>query len=335
MYPRLVIDLQKLEHNTKVITEKYNFPIMGVTKCFCAEPAAVEAMIRGGIGFVADSRIENLMKIKTDLPKVLLRLPMISQLDEVVTEADIVLISELETISMMNEAAKKQNKIMKIVLMFDLGDLREGIWYEEDLLFAPKLLELSNIDLYGIGVNLTCYGGIIPTRKHIDMLRDIKQKLEAYGANIRMISGGNSSSLYLDDVTGINNLRIGEAILLGRETAFGEQIENMYDDVFTLEAEVVEADYKPSHPVGDIGMDAFGNKPIFEDRGKIHRAILAIGKQDIDLDSIYIENNILGASSDHLMIEGQFKVGDIVQFKLGYGGLLAVATSPYVKKEVK
>ncbi len=335
MYPRLVIDLHKLEHNTKVITQKYDFPIMGVTKCFCAEPTAVEAMIRGGIGYVADSRIENLMKVQTDLPKVLLRLPMISQLDEVVQEADIVLISELKTIELMNEAAKKRNKIMKIVLMFDLGDLREGIWYEEDLSFVSELLKLSNIDVFGIGVNLTCYGGIIPTRKHIEMLQEIKQRLEAYGANIRMISGGNSSSLYLNDVTGINNLRIGEAILLGRETAFGDQIEGMYDDVFTLEVEVVEANYKPSHPVGDIGMDAFGNKPVFEDRGNLHRAILAIGKQDIDIDSIFIENNILGASSDHLMIEGKFEVGDIVKFKLGYGGLLAVATSPYVKKEVK
>jgi predicted amino acid racemase len=308
---------------------------MGVTKCFCAEPEAVEAMIRGGIGYVADSRIENLMKIKTDLPKVLLRLPMISQLDLVVQEADMVLISEVKTIHLMNEAAKKIDKTMKIVLMFDLGDLREGIWYEENLDFVPELLELSHIDIFGIGVNLTCYGGIIPTKKHIDMLQEIKEKLEAYGANIRMVSGGNSSSLYLDDVTGINNLRIGEAILLGRETAFGNQIEGMYDDVFTLEAEVIEADYKPSHPVGDIGMDAFGNKPTFEDRGMIHRAILGVGKQDIDLDSIYIENNILGASSDHLMIEGTFEVGDIVSFKLGYGGLLAVATSPYVKKEVK
>lgn len=335
MYPKLVIDLKKLEHNTRVITEKYDFPIMGVTKCFCAVPEAVEAMIRGGIGYIADSRIENLMKVKTNLPKVLLRLPMISQLELVVQEADMVLISELKTISLMNDEAKKQNKIMKIVLMFDLGDLREGIWFEEDMSFVKELLEMTHIDVYGIGVNLTCYGGIIPTYKHIEELIRIKNELESYGADIRMISGGNSSSLYLDDVTGINNLRIGEAILLGRETAYGNLIEGMYDDVFTLEAEVIEADFKPSHPIGEIGMDAFGNKPTFEDRGNIHRAILAVGKQDIDTGSIYPEEIILGASSDHLMVEGKYEVGDIIKFKLGYGGLLASATSPYVEKEVK
>jgi len=335
MYPKLVIDLKKLEHNTKVIVDKYDFPIMGVTKCFCAEPEAVKAMINGGIGYLADSRIENLMKIETSLEKVLLRLPMISQLELVVQEADIVLISEIETIKKMNEYASKINKVMKIVLMFDLGDLREGIWYEDDFGFVSELLELNHIDVYGIGVNLTCYGGIIPTKKHIDMLLKIKEDLTKLGANIRMVSGGNSSSLYLDDVSGINNLRIGEAILLGRETAYGKLMDGMYDDVFMLEAEVIEADNKPSHPVGDIGMDAFGNVPSFVDRGNIDRAILAVGKQDVDIDSLYYDGQILGASSDHLMIEGKYQVGDIVRFKLGYGGLLAVATSPYVEKEVK
>ncbi len=335
MYPKLIVDLKKLEHNTKLIVSKYDFPIMGVTKAFCAIPEAVEAMIRGGIGYVADSRVENLMKIKTTLPKVLLRIPMISQLDLVVSEVDMVLVSELKTIRLMNEAAKKANKLMKIILMFDLGDLREGIWYQNDKLFVKEILKMKNIDLYGIGVNLTCYGGIIPKDIHSKMLMDIKNELTGYGANIRMVSGGNSSSIYLEDLEGINNLRIGEAILLGRETAFGNLIEGMYDDCFVLEAEVIEAGTKPSYPVGDIGMDAFGNVPTFIDIGPIERAILAIGKQDLDIDSIVFGGNVLGASSDHLMIEGSYKVGEIVRFKLEYGGLLSVATSPYVEKEVR
>lgn len=335
MYPKLVIDVKKLEENTRLIVEKYDFPIMGVTKAFCAIPEVVQSMISGGIGYVADSRIENLMKVETKLPKVLLRIPMISQLDKVVKEADMVLISELLTIKLMNLEAKKINKVMKIVLMFDLGDLREGYWFKDDLSFVKEILTLSNIDLFGIGTNLTCYGGIVPKQEHSKMLNTIKQELESYGANIRMISGGNSSSLYLDEIDGINNLRIGEAILLGRETAFGKLIEGAHDDCFVLEAEVIEAGNKPSFPVGTIGMDAFGNVPTFTDRGNIDRAILAIGKQDLDVDSIQYDGNILGASSDHLMIEGKFNVGDIVRFKLGYGGLLSAATSPYVKKEVK
>ncbi len=335
MYPKLIIDTLKLEENTRHIVDMFDFPIMGVTKAFCAIPEVVAAMIKGGIAYVADSRIENLMKIETNLPKVLLRLPMISQLDLVVKEADMVLISELETIVKMNESAKKINKTMEIILMFDLGDLREGVWYKKDKSFVKEILALPNIDLVGIGANLTCFGGIIPTEHHTEMLESIKDELTLMGANIRIVSGGNSSSLHLKNFGVINNLRIGEAILLARETAFANNIDAMHNDCFVLEAEVIEAGLKPSMPIGDVGVDAFGNVPVFEDVGDIDRAIIAIGKQDVDISSLIFDGEVLGASSDHLMVSGKYKVGEIVRFKLGYGGLLSTATSPYVKKEVK
>jgi len=139
---------------------------------------------------------------------------------------------------------------------------------------------------------------------------------------------------------GINNLRLGESIVLGRETAFGNQVLNTYDDAFKLVAEIVELKEKPSVPIGEIGMDAFGNKPTFIDKGIIKRAILAIGKQDITLDGIIPYDDkieILGGSSDHLILnvsnsDKNYKVGDIVEFKLTYGGLLAASTSNYVEK---
>ncbi|QVK20889.1 alanine/ornithine racemase family PLP-dependent enzyme [Mycoplasmatota bacterium] len=335
MYPRLIVDLEKLKHNTEFLVNKlYPIKVMGVTKVFCAMEEAVKAMIDGGISFVADSRIDNLEKISTDLPKVLLRIPMQSELDRVVQVTDIVLISEMDTIKKLNNEAKLHNKKIKIILMFDLGDLREGIWFEEELNFIEEILDLDNLSLYGIGTNLTCYGGIIPNRKHLELLNELREAIESKGAKIEVISGGNSSSLYLEDLSLINNLRLGEAIVLGRETAFGEILDGLYDDVFTLEAEVVEVKEKPSHPVGEIGMDAFGNKPLFIDKGNIMRAIVAVGKQDVDESGLIFDGEILGASSDHLIIAGDYKVGDIIKFKLKYGALLRLATSPYVKKEV-
>ena len=67
---------------------------------------------------------------------------------------------------------------------------------------------------------------------------------------------------------------------------------------------------------------------------------MAIGKQDITLDGIIPYDDkieILGGSSDHLILnvsnsDKNYKVGDIVEFKLTYGGLLAASTSNYVEK---
>ena len=141
----------------------------------------------------------------------------------------------------------------------------------------------------------------------------------------------------------VNELRLGEAIVLGTESAYGERIEGTYADAFTLVAEIIELKEKPSAPIGEIGRDAFGSKPIFVDNGIIKRAIVAVGRQDIKHDGLTPRDkgiSILGASSDHMILdmtnaENEYKVGDIVEFDVNYGALLGAATSEYINKIVK
>ncbi len=350
MYPQICVNIEKLKHNTKTLVkmcmDKGITSIFGVAKVLSGDKTITNAVIESGITHIADSRIENLQLFETsELPKVLLRLPMLSEVYAVVKYSDVSLNSEIETIRKLNDAAAKINKIHQVILMFDLGDLREGIWFENEYLtIVEQILKLKNIKLLGIGTNLTCYGTIIPSAENIGILNDIKKIIEdKFLIQLEIISGGNSSSLHfilnnnLPKV--INNLRLGEAIFLGRETAYGKNITDLYHDIFTLKAEIIELKSKPSLPIGETGVDAFGNKPIYEDLGIIDRAIVAIGKQDVYPGNIWpIDKNIkiLGASSDHLIIDvtkSNYKLGDIISFGTGYGGLLQLMTSKYVKKE--
>lgn len=353
MYPRLEIDISKLRENARVVCKKChdnNIEVAFVTKSFSAIPSVVEEIVKENIDYIADSRIQNLKNLKhIDLPKILIRIPMISELDDVVKYADISFNSELSVIEILNEKSKKLNKIHKIVLMIDLGDLREGCFYDEEIFnIIEKIKELENIELIGLATNLTCYGAVLPTKDNLSRLVNISNTIEdKYNINMEFISGGNSSSLYLLEnnqiPNQITNLRLGEVIVLGRETAFGKRIEGTYDDAFTVVCEIVEVKEKPSLPIGEIGVDAFGNKPYYEDKGIMKRAILGIGKQDIDIGSIvsYDENiNILGASSDHMIVDISnsklnYMVGDKIAFKLGYGGLMSASTSEYVNKVIK
>ena len=355
MYPRLVIDLKKIKNNLDKITELVkgsNCSLMIVTKGYCADLEIYKILENSNIDYLADSRIQNLKEYEgTSKERVLLRLPMNSEVDEVVKYSDISLNSEMRTIRNLNEAAMKQNKKHKILLMIDLGDLREGIFFkneEEIYSTVEEILQLKNIDLFGLGVNLTCYGAVIPKRDNLSVLVEIAEKIEhKYNIKLNMISGGNSSSVYLIDKKelpeGINNLRVGEAFLLGGETAYSQKLEGFYDDAFTLEAEIIELKEKQSIPIGETGVDAFGNKPVYEDRGIIQRAIIAVGRQDVDPDNLHpIDSkiDILGASSDHLILDTsksdrQYNVGDIVNFKLSYSSLLRATTSGYVGREYK
>ena len=348
-YPCVVVNLKKLTHNAKTILnmcDKKHIEVTSVTKVFCAQLPIVEAILEAGITRVADSRMLNLKKIKDlNCKKMLLRIPMISEVCEVVDYSDCSLNSEIDTIRELGVAAKNSNKTHNIILMVDIGDLREGVLIEDVVSIVREILKLDNIKLIGIGTNVTCYGGVIPDVENLGRLIKIKSDIEkTFSISLSVISGGNSSSLYMamNDTMPeeINQLRIGESIVLGRETSFGLTVPNCHEDVFILSGEIVEIKSKPTVPTGAIGMDAFGNIPHFEDKGIRKRAIIALGRQDIRVEGLIpldTDISIFGASSDHLILDvtdskKELKVGDVVDFKIDYGCLLAAMTSPYVEK---
>lgn len=358
MYPKLVINLKKLEDNLNAVgaiaKDRGNCSLMIVTKALCADKEMVKMIAANDyVDFVADSRTKNLAAIADivrDAGKktVLLRIPMHSEVEEVVKCVDLCFNSELSTIRLINEEAAKTGKKQDILLMIDLGDLREGIFFQDEELIdkaVEEILAMENINLYGIGVNLTCYGAIIPKNENLSKLVEIGDKLEdKYGIKLEMVSGGNSSSIYLVDKgelpAGINNLRLGESFLLGNDTAYETKLPGTASDALTLQAEIIELKEKPSLPIGEVGVDAFGEKPYYEDRGIMKRAIIGIGKQDTDLGSmtpVDPQVEIMGGSSDHIILDVThcdkvYKVGDIVEFELSYGALLKCATSPYVER---
>lgn len=358
MYPRLVVDLKKLGQNldavAKITKDDGNCSLMIVTKGLCADSEMAKLIANHPkVDLMADSRVMNIKTYADEARKngkktVLLRLPMHSEIEEVVKYVDLSFNSELSTIRLLNEAAGKAGVKHNVLLMIDMGDLREGIFFkDEELIFAAveEILGMENINLYGIGVNLTCYGAIIPKNDNLGALVEIGRNIEAkFGISLNMISGGNSSSIYLiwkeGLPQGINNLRLGESFLLGNDTAYGETVPGCCHDALVLEAQIIELKEKPSLPIGEVGKDAFGEVPYYEDRGIIKRAILGVGKQDTDLggmNPLDEKVEILGGSSDHTILDvtksdTEYKVGDIVRFTVEYGAMLKLATSKYVEK---
>lgn len=346
MYPKLLIDLKKYANNLNKmieISELNNFSLAVVSKVFLGEKPLIDVINKSTASYIADSNLSNLKKMNTTKQKLFLRIAQLKEIKELIEVADVSLQSEFVTIKKIDEEAKKRNKTHNIILMFDLGDLREGIYYKDSYLKVVKeILTLKNINLLGIGTNLTCYGGVIPSLEIYERLKVIKEAIESeFRIKLEVISGGNSSSISLLEKGKlpkfINNLRIGEALVLGRETAYGNKIKGFYDDVFLLKASIVEIKTKPSFPDGKTGMDAFGKKVKIVDKGLQKRAILAIGKQSVSKDDLIPldKSEIIGSSSDHLIVDlkdQNYQIGDVLTFKLKYGGILSLMTSPYVRK---
>jgi predicted amino acid racemase len=346
--PRIEISLSRIQHNARILCELYGqqgISLMGVSKAVLGEPLIAEAMIRGGVKYIADSRLENIQRMKIariSATFVLLRTAL-SQAESVVEDVDISLNTEIETIQELNYYAKRQNKIHQIILMVEMGDLREGILPRDVFSFIKKVLCLPQIKIVGLGCNLACYGGIKPDNQKMQQLSDLTEAIEKeFQINLPITSGGNSANYEwyksARKVGRINNLRIGESILLGRETAHSKTIPTLNTNAFKLIAEVIESKSKPSLPYGEIGRNAFGNVPVFLDRGIHQRAIIALGKQDTLISGLSCDRDleILGSSSDHLVLDTPnlcLKIGVGVNFNLDYGSLLAAMTSPFIKKQ--
>jgi predicted amino acid racemase len=352
--PRIEITLSQIEHNARTLSELYGkqgISLMGVSKAVLGEPLIAEAMIRGGVKFIADSRLENIQRMRNariSAQFVLLRTAP-SQAESIIENVDISLNTELDTLEKLNYYAAGQNKIHQIILMVEMGDLREGIMPDDIFLFIKQVLDLPQLKIIGLGCNLACYGGIKPDEQKMRQLSALTEAIEQkFQIHLSLISGGNSANYEwyksTKNVGRINNLRLGESILLGCETVQGQAIPKLHTNAFKLIAEVIESKVKPSLPFGKIGRDAFGNIPVFREtypKGERHRhrrVIVALGKQDTLISGLSPNQDleILGSSSDHLLLDcknSYLKVGVGVNFNLDYGSLLTAMTSPFIKKQ--
>jgi predicted amino acid racemase len=350
-HPYVTIDLDKIEHNARSIVElcrTHGLDVVGVTKCTCGHPEIAKAMVRGGVSLIGESQLENIKRIKTatsGVPAMLLRLPSPSEANDVVEWADVSLNSELTVLAALSAAAQRRGRIHSVIIMVDLGDLREGLWPSELIPFVGEALRLPGIRIAGLGANLACFGGVIPSEENMLRLARLADNVEqTFGLKLRWISGANSSGLDLIGAGNmpprINQARIGEAILLGRETTHRRPWPGTFQDAFALHAEILELKRKPSAPIGERTEDAFGHLASFENRGDIERALVNIGREEVSIEGITPQDErlkILGASSSYLVLDmsraaGAFKVGDELRFSLNYGALLTAMTSEYVEK---
>ena len=346
-YPQLEFDLALLRSNADAVISRcrgMGIRVCGVVKGVDGLPEAARVLRAAGAAELGTSRLEQVAKCRAagvPGPWLLIRIPGLTELPDVVALCETSLQSEWPTLLALEEECLRQNKTHRVIVMTDLGDLREGFSDKKELVDVCERVEreLPHVHLAGIGVNLTCYGSTKPTPEKMNELVGLARQVEQrIGRKLEIVSGGATSSFTLVHwgtmPAGVNHLRIGEAILLGKDLQVDWGIRDMdylRMDALTLRAEVVEVKDKPTYPIGEFAIDAFGRKPVYEDRGIRRRAILALGRADVgELESLIPREpglTVIGGSSDHCIVDVEdcprrLQVGDIVEFSLCYSHML-------------
>ncbi|GEP85765.1 amino acid racemase [Staphylococcus piscifermentans] len=316
----LEIDLAKIQYNALMLKyklEQRGLDITPVIKCIAGDRPIVEALKALGIHHVGDARFANIDKLHDDdLSYMMIRTPNRRELKDTVLKTSISIQTDLETIHELNQVAASLGRKHKILLMVDWKDSREGVLTYDVVEYINEILHMKHICLAGLAFNFMCFQDIPPTEEDILLINQFIQSVEKKtGYPLKMISGGNSSALPLLDFCTfgrINDLRIGESLFRGTNTVDQQPIHYLFQDAITLKAEIIEI-----KPRIDTVQDA-----------SYLQAILDVGQIDTavkDIFPLYDNVRIMGATSDHLMVDlknsDYHSVGDIMTFKLGYQAL--------------
>ena len=346
-FPCLEVHLDRLYHNAEQVISRckaQNIRVCGVIKGVSGMPEAARIVREAGAEQLGTSRLEQVARCRAagiDAPFLLVRVPSLTELPDLVALCDMSLQSDLTTLDALERECQRQNRTHSVIVMVDLGDLREGFWDHDEFVAACVHVEqaLPHVHLAGVGVNLGCYGAIQPTPEKMNQLIGLARRVEAaIGRKLEIVSGGATSSYTLVHwhtmPEGINHLRIGENILLSyylQKLWHITDMDYLRTDTFTLTAQVIEVRDKPTYPQGKFCIDAFGHTPEFADRGIRRRALLALGRADAgELESLMPLDEgitVIGGSSDHCILDvtdcpRHLSVGDTVSFAIQYSHLL-------------
>jgi predicted amino acid racemase len=349
----LEVRLDRIADNARVLVERLGargIEVCGVTKATRGSPEVAAALLAAGVGSIGESRLENVEGLRrggVTAGVTLVRAPMLSQIDRVVAGVDLSLNSELAVIEALSSAAAAQGRTHGVVVMVELGDLREGVMPADLDSFVERVLALSGVVLRGVGTNLACQSGVVPDAANMAELTELVVGVEdRFGVVLDIVSGGNSANVRwaLDeasDVGRINHLRLGESILLGCDPLDRTPIEGLHLDAFRLIGEVIESKRKPRRSRGALAQTAFGapsppdTTPDGLSDSMMRRVIVALGRQDTEPGGLELPPGyaVLGASSDHLVLNGGDEttmVGAELGFGVDYAALLRASTSSSV-----
>lgn len=353
----ITLDSKKLKANFEYLDKlftKHNIEWAVVSKMLCGNKTYINELLQLGIKKVCDSRVSNLKMIKSIDPTIetfYIKPPAKRAVKSIVKYADVSTNTEKQTIRLLSEEAQKQGKTHKIIIMIDLGELREGVMAEDFIDFYEDVFEQKNIEVVGLGTNLSCLYGVLPNHDKLIQLSLYKQLVEAqFKKKLPYVSGGSSVTIPLIFQKllpkGINHFRVGESLFLGTDVYNDTTLKNMKPDAFRLYSEIIELIEKPVVPIGEMGTNVEGDAYDFDDKligERSYRAIIDIGLLDVEEKHIQPCDKSIsfaGASSDMFVMDlgenkKNYKVGDLLEFNMDYMGTLRIISSNYIEKRVK
>lgn len=359
----LIIQSEKIKENIKYLGRYFKERDIHwslITKVFSGDMDFLRRILTPDViehvNSIGDSRLtslKNLREVNPEMRTIYIKPPAETYAEEVVRFADISLNTSLRTIQALDREAAKQDKVHRVIIMIELGELREGVNRDEILKFYESLFGLANIEVIGIGSNLGCMYGLAPTYDKLLQLSLYRELIAAkFDKRLDFISGGTSITLPMLEQGNlppeINHFRIGEAAFFGVSPLDNKKFRDLSDDTFEFQANIIELKEKDLVPDGlvtdaNIGHTADLNTA---DTGESsNKAILDFGLLDVDradIDTTDPNMKFVGMTSDMLVVDignnrkpdgsVRYRLGDTISFTPNYLGVARLLNSKFIDK---
>jgi predicted amino acid racemase len=326
--PELRVDIDAIGRNTEAVTSllrRHGLDLVAVTKGCLGEPGVAAAMLEGGAVALADTRDENLRRLRAAFPAVELHRIHLPSLAEPFEPGDVTYLTSREGAAAVARGAPAGTP-RRVMIQVETGDEREGIPSDLLLDLASYVADEHRLLLEGVSTNYACFlGGPDGIEASVRSVAQAARSLRSAGYPSVRVSGGNSSLLWLlkqgtSLPEEVSELRCGEALLLGHDALYYEPVPGCAGSACTLRAEVLEEYTKPAS------------------RGPARRLVVGIGRQDLSRGAVkFLQPGLteVGRSADYLVVEADPgipgpAVGAMVEMLPAYEALVAAWASPYV-----
>lgn len=333
----LTINLEKIEHNARLVAEllrPHKVKLTGVTKGCLGDPLVAKAMLAGGAAALADSRLENISRLRASFPDLqlqLLRTPGDS-FSAAGARADLFFVSGFQQAAQLAVLSPG----VRVCLMIDTGDGREGVPAVDAPGEARKISSIAGIRFAGLATNLACARKTDSLNECLALFDKTLRQIDpcpagtSAGGSLPVASAGGSGLLQTliwgnpphsvqSVFKPLTHIRCGEAILLGSIPGKSDLfLPGAHRDAFQIEGRVLEVNEK---------------------RGRL-QALLDFGLQDVGSAAIFpMAPGLSPASitSDYMTLTCDRKAplpsaGDSLTFIPTYYALMAAMTSPFIEK---
>lgn len=330
--PELIIRLDTLRHNAGVLSRALaakGIEMRGVVKACHGDVRVASAFLQGGANGLADSRADNLRRLRAAFPSVelaMLRPAPRKELAAVMRDADLLLTGSMHLLEDLAALATTAEITLRVIIMLETGEEREGMSISLAREAMRWTRQVESLELVGLGTHTACRGAPPSSTSVLHLLELAEEEKRCFQVEQPIISAGNSSMLLAalaGELPAGVELRIGEAVLLGRETARGEELEGLSSEAFTFLAEVVET------------KEGRG-----EDGRCEPRSLVAAGRSDLGAGSLIPRvpgMRVVEYFGDLTLLAGEGpsgspRRGETLAFSLDYQGVLGAMAGPYVSR---